>query len=349
MPVVERSRSMARSGRDHMFAIRLMEHLVVPVFVLDPRGRVLIWNRACETLTGIPASEVIGTKDHWRGFYETPRPCLADIVLKSERGDLSELYAEHVHSPRGHVGMSAENWCAMPRAGSTRYLAIDAGPIYDDLGQLVAVVETLRDITVQKEAQLALQSLASSDGLTGLANRRTLDSRLEEEFRRARRTRSPISLLMIDIDHFKLFNDALGHQAGDECLKRVARIISEQLQRPGDLAARYGGEEFAVVLPDTPSLGAMAVSTRIATAVAAAAIPHPQSPTAATITLSIGLACCTASKDLEGGALVQAADAALYQAKMDGRDRVVAASAFHRSRPYGAHRLSGTAATGLPS
>ena len=340
MAAVERSRSVRSSGRDHMFAIRLMEHLVVPVFVLDPRGRVLIWNRACEALTGIPASEVVGTKDHWRGFYEAPRPCLADIVLQSERGDLSGLYAEHVHSPKGHVGVSAENWCAMPQAGSTRYLAIDAGPIYDDLGQLVAVVETLRDITVQKEAQLALQALASSDGLTGLANRRTLDSRLQEEFRRARRTRSPISLLMIDIDHFKLFNDALGHQAGDECLKHFARLLADQMQRPGDLAARYGGEEFAVLLPDTPSSGAAAVASRIATAVAAAQIPHTNSPTAAIITLSIGVACCTATNAGEGKSLVEAADAALYRAKSEGRDRIAMARPMtNRSKPNSDHAL----------
>src|SRR5215204_4476670 len=90
------------SQNAQMFAVRLMEHLVVPTFVLSAEGQVLVWNRACERLTGLPASEVLGTKDHWRGFYEAPRPCLADIVLQSERGDLSGLYAEHVHSPKGH-------------------------------------------------------------------------------------------------------------------------------------------------------------------------------------------------------------------------------------------------------
>jgi diguanylate cyclase (GGDEF)-like protein len=330
MPVDEHALKL--SARDHMFAVRLMEHLVVPVFVLDPRGRVLIWNRACEALTGLAAAEVIGTKDHWRGFYEAPRPCLADIVLQSERGDLSTLYAEHVRSPTGHVGLSAENWCAMPCAGSTRYLAIDAGPIYDELGQLVAVVETLRDITPQKEAQLALQTLANCDGLTGLANRRAFDARLESEWRRAQRGRTSLSILMIDIDHFKLFNDAMGHQAGDECIQRVARLIANQMLRPGDLAARYGGEEFAVVLPGTTLRGAEAVACRIATALAATVIPHPQSPTGSSVTLSIGVTACVPTKRLEPLWLLKAADAALYEAKATGRNRIVTANRLASSK-----------------
>ncbi len=310
--------------RDRLFAVRLMEHLVVPVFVLEPRGHVLIWNRACERLTGVRASEVVGTKEHWRGFYESPRPCLADLLLRNERGDLSSLYAERIQSAENREGLSAENWCAMPRAGSMRYLAIDAGPIYDDLGQLVAVVETLRDITAQKEAQLSLQALASADGLTGLANRRTFDTRLEEEARRAQRAGHPISLLMIDVDHFKLYNDSLGHQAGDDCLRRVAKLITGQVNRPGDLTARYGGEEFAVILPDTSLSGALAVADRIATSIAADAIPHVQSPTAV-VTASIGVACSGIASPLDIPAIVEAADAALYVAKTRGRNSVAVA------------------------
>lgn len=167
-----RAKSEAASGtKERMLAVRLMEHLVVPTFVLDASGQVMIWNRACERLTGIAGSELIGTRDHWRGFYEAPRPCLADLLFAGSAGELGKLYAQHAMTPENHVGLSAENWCAMPGAGSTRYLAIDAGPIYDEHGGLLAVVETLRDITVQKQAQLELETLASSDGLTGLANR----------------------------------------------------------------------------------------------------------------------------------------------------------------------------------
>jgi len=219
-------------------------------------------------------------------------------------------------------GLSAENWCAMPRVGSTRYLAIDAGPIYGERGELLAVVETLRDMTSKKQAQIALEALASSDGLTGLANRRMFDKHLNQECRRARREVSPVSLLMIDIDYFKNYNDSLGHHRGDECLRMVAAVISDQMLRPGDLAARYGGEEFAVILPSTPLAGAVSVANRILIALDAATLPHPTSPIANRVTVSIGVA---SGKYLHNEFdLIARADAALYEAKRNGRHQVAA-------------------------
>ena len=142
------------------YAVRLMQHLVVPTFVLNPRRRVVIWNRACERLTGVAASEVIGTSNHWRAFYQTQRYCLADLVALGRPDKLSQLYPEHT-IPDDGVGFSAENWCVMPKLGNQLYLAIDAGPIHDEDGKLIAVVETLRDMTDQKRAELALQTLAA--------------------------------------------------------------------------------------------------------------------------------------------------------------------------------------------
>jgi diguanylate cyclase (GGDEF)-like protein len=294
-----------------------MQHLVVPTFVLDADGRVMIWNRACERLTGLQASDVVGTTEHWRGFYDAPRPCLADLVIQGASGEL--LYAELSFSDAG--ALKAENWCVMPQIGSRRYLAIDAGPIYSEEGELLAVVETLRDITIQHEAQLALKTLASVDGLTGLANRRAFDIRLDEECRRAQRNAGAVSLLMIDIDNFKAFNDTFGHQGGDDCLKQIARVIGGELLRPGDLAARYGGEEFAVIMPATPSHGAIIVAERLRSAVEALAIHHPSSPSGI-VTLSIGTAAASAADAASPAALVASADAALYKAKRDGRNRV---------------------------
>jgi diguanylate cyclase (GGDEF)-like protein len=210
----------------------------------------------------------------------------------------------------------------MPRVGSTRYLAIDAGPIYDDRGELLAVVETVRDMTAKKQAQIALEALASSDGLTGLANRRMFDKHLRQECRRAQREASPISLMMIDIDYFKNYNDALGHQRGDECLRMVGAVIADQMLRPGDLAARYGGEEFAVILPNTPLAGGISVADRILISINAAALSHPTSPVANRVTVSIGVA---SGKYLHNEFdLIAAADAALYQAKRNGRHQVAA-------------------------
>lgn len=140
----------ADHGHATQFAITLMEHLVVPTFVLDADHRVLIWNHACERLTGIAAADVIGTRDHWRAFYESPRPCLADLLARNDWTAIDKLYTTHAAPDAPTHGVHAENWCTMPARGERRYLAVDAGPVFDEAGQLVAVVETLRDNTASK-------------------------------------------------------------------------------------------------------------------------------------------------------------------------------------------------------
>lgn len=307
------------------FSVRLMEQLVVPTFVIDAECRVIIWNRACERLTGIKASEVIGTQEHWRGFYDEPRPCLADLVAQGRTGEIDALYVEHDHadgeSASAH-GRKAENWCVMPQLGTRLYLAIDAGPIYDHSGKVVAVVETLRDMTVQKEAQGELERLAMRDGLTSVANRRSFDTTLAIEWRRATRESRTLSLLMIDVDFFKLYNDTYGHQGGDECLRRVAEAMSKVVKRSSDEVARYGGEEFAILLPTTDQQGACVVAERIRVAVEELAVPHARSEVADHVTVSIGVASMVVSQHCTSAELIGAADRALYRAKQQGRNRV---------------------------
>ncbi|MBI3149336.1 MAG: diguanylate cyclase [Betaproteobacteria bacterium] len=312
------------------FSVRLMEHLVVPTFVLDAHCRVIIWNRACERLTGIKAGEVLGTSEHWRGFYEEPRPCLADLIAQRRTDEIESLYAEHDrHGSESQLalGRRAENWCVMPCAGTRLYLAIDAGPIYDDAGQLVAVVETLRDITAQKVAQDELQRLATRDGLTGVANRRSFDTALNTECRRVSREARALSLLMIDVDFFKRYNDTYGHLAGDECLRQVAEAMAQVTQRASDTLARYGGEEFAILLPATEPAGAVIVAERIRAAVEGLALPHARSDVGPHVTVSIGVASIDPASAAPPTELIGAADAALYAAKMQGRNRVVQAGA----------------------
>ncbi|MEZ2147819.1 diguanylate cyclase [Bradyrhizobium sp. DN5] len=308
------------------YAVRLMQHLVVPTFVIDPKRRVVIWNRACERLTGVTASEVIGTNKHWRAFYETKRPCLADLVALDRPEQLPEYYSEY--AARGHngLGFSAENWCVMPKLGSQLYLAIDAGPIHDEAGQLIAVVETLRDLTDQKRAEMALKELATKDGLTGLSNRRAFDQMLMSEWARAQRTQKPLALLFVDVDHFKLFNDRHGHQSGDECLRAVAAAVSRHAMRPLDLASRYGGEEFALILPDMDCDSACVVAEGIRCAVMALQIAHGAIGAGDHVTLSVGVASHIPS-GADGGPdrLLGAADEALYVAKRLGRNRVICA------------------------
>jgi diguanylate cyclase (GGDEF)-like protein len=307
----------------HAFAVRLMQHLVVPTFVLDADRRILIWNRACERLTGVPANEVIGTQDHWRAFYDAPRYCLADVLALGSTDELETLYTAHTEPSECGNGLRAENWCTMPRAGNRLYLAIDAGPIFDDQGELVAVVETLRDMTEQKLAQIALQNLASRDGLTGIANRRSFDDRLQLEWLRSQRENLPLSLILLDVDFFKRYNDNYGHQQGDECLRQIATTMASAIFRPADLAARYGGEEFAIIMPNTHEAGALAVAERVCERIRALAIPHGHSDVAGHVTVSIGAATVIPQSDHPASELVSAADAALYAAKHSGRNRVV--------------------------
>ena len=321
-----RASSEADSRLD--FSVRLMEHLVVPTFVLDADCRVLIWNRACERLTGVKAAEVLGTREHWRGFYDTPRPCLADLIAQGRTAEIDALYAEHDHAGEEAIvahGRRAENWCVMPQVGTRLYLAIDAGPIYDESGKLVAVVETLRDMTVQREAQSELERLATRDGLTGVANRRCFDDTLNTEWRRASRESRALSLLMIDVDFFKRYNDTYGHQGGDECLCQVAAAMSSVVKRASDAVARYGGEEFSVLMPATEPEGALLVAERIRAAVEALHLPHSGSEVADHVTISIGVASAHATSTGLPAGLVAAADAALYRAKHEGRNRAVLA------------------------
>jgi diguanylate cyclase (GGDEF)-like protein len=174
-------------------------------------------------------------------------------------------------------------------------------------------------------AEAALARLARTDSLTGLFNRRTLDETLEREWRRAVRGERPLAILFVDIDHFKHYNDAYGHQVGDEVLARVAHCIDGQAGRAGDMVARYGGEEFVVVLPDTDPAGARVVAQRMRVAVRMLGIAHARSE-AGIVTVSIGVSVWEPTRGVaapEAGAVIEAADQALYQAKAGGRDRVV--------------------------
>ncbi|HKU04533.1 MAG TPA: diguanylate cyclase [Bradyrhizobium sp.] len=306
------------------YAARLLQHLVVPTFVIDADRRVVVWNRACERLTGVPATEVLGTRNHWQGFYEDDRYCLADLVALGRQDLIGDLYSEFVATKDDSVGSSAENWCVMPRLGNHLYLAIDAGPIHDDDGNLIAVVETLRDMTDQKRAEMALKTLAAKDALTGLANRRSFDQAIEMEWSRADRSGRPLALLFADVDHFKLFNDNHGHQRGDECLRDIAGIIGKTAIRPTDLATRYGGEEFAIIMPDTDMAAASAVAERLRHAVAEMRIALGEPAGDGCVTLSVGVATYVPGQEVVGPDwLIGQADQALYAAKHLGRNRVV--------------------------
>ncbi|MBV7534375.1 diguanylate cyclase [Duganella sp. sic0402] len=175
-------------------------------------------------------------------------------------------------------------------------------------------------LTIKRQAD-AMRELSMTDGLTGVANRRNFNDKIDAEWRRCARAGLPLSVIMIDIDHFKLYNDHYGHQAGDACLVDVAAAMKRCASRPQDMLARYGGEEFILLLPQEAADGAEVVANRILEEVRKLALPHAASLTAPHITVSMGLSTIQPQDHIDPNSVIRNADANLYRAKQTGRDR----------------------------
>jgi diguanylate cyclase (GGDEF)-like protein/PAS domain S-box-containing protein len=239
-----------------------------------------------------------------------------------DQGKVSEAIARHLS---GEADELKTEFRMLHRDGSTVWVETNCRSLKDETGRTTDLILTMRDISLKKELEFQLAQLARTDALTGLANRRAFDETLTREWARASRLNNCVSLLVVDVDHFKKFNDHFGHQVGDDCLREVACSLRAAVKRPTDLVARYGGEEFALILPDTDQAGALDVAKRILAEIAAVGLPHPKSGTSDRVTVSIGVATAIATR---GGTmrmpegLLQAADSALYKAKASGRNRV---------------------------
>jgi diguanylate cyclase (GGDEF)-like protein len=181
--------------------------------------------------------------------------------------------------------------------------------------ELVDLAESLRTVNLQ------LDRLSGVDFVTGISNRRRFEEALDSEWRRHKRDHQPMSLIMIDLDHFKDFNDSYGHQAGDQALRAVAQSLAGLLKRPGDIVARYGGEEFVALLPNTDVQGACLVAKQFSISVRNLAIPHRGSPMG-NLTISQGVSTSELDLKMEPSDLIRLADQALYQAKKEGRNRL---------------------------
>lgn len=225
--------------------------------------------------------------------------------------------------------------------GNVQNLSVNAAPLRDEDGKVRGCVGVFVDVTNRKVVEKALMEsrqqleranaelkrLAWHDALTGVANRRNFNERLAEEYRRAARERTPLSLVFVDVDFFKDYNDRYGHVAGDDCLVNVANLMQEHLRRPGDLLSRYGGEEFAILLPATEAHGACRLAELIRAAVEGRAISHAASRIAPVVTISLGVTTARpvpSDVDIRAAAaqFVATADSALYASKRRGRNRV---------------------------
>lgn len=218
-----------------------------------------------------------------------------------------------------------------PSDSATSALLRALGNLYHALSEQRSALARANQLLEQRVAERTqalaranslLEKASRTDGLLGIANRMSFDETLEREWRRAVREQAPLALLMIDVDRFKCYNDAYGHQAGDACLRAVARAVAEVLRRPSDLLARYGGDELVVMLPNTGADGARTLAHSIHEAIAHQRLAHRASGVSDRVTVSVGVAAAVADVDTAPASLVAAADQALYAAKGAGRNRV---------------------------
>lgn len=221
-------------------------------------------------------------------------------------------------------------WMIVHSGISIPYPLVQSGEVYPlkTLHERNSQLQTLVEARTREleEANAKLERLSNTDGLTGIANRRSFDRILQQEWQRAQRSASPLALVMLDVDHFKLFNDRYGHLAGDDCLRSLAQGLLGEVRRSGELVARYGGEEFVVLMPESDLHVAEEAARRIQDAVRALAIPHADEPSGI-VSFSLGVASLAPGIGQLPAELLRMADTALYRAKSLGRNRIELASA----------------------
>jgi diguanylate cyclase (GGDEF)-like protein len=297
------------------------------VIVFDAQQRIVLWNHWVEQHSRFPTAEALGKtfaevfpdmidgRTH-AAIREALHNNFASLISQTLNKAPFPLHATAADAAGGVRMQQAVHVMPLEVAGMPRHCLVQI----TDVSMAVSRERKLRELAVELESQTLV------DGLTGIANRRRFDLHLEDEFRRAKRAASPLSLVMIDVDFFKDYNDNYGHQRGDECLARIAAALSDTLHRPRDLVARYGGEEFTVILPDTDPEGALQVAEAMRAAVEALVLEHARSGVAPCVTISLGVSTLTPGHSGKMSTLLHAADRALYQAKRSGRNCVVVQS-----------------------
>jgi diguanylate cyclase (GGDEF)-like protein len=236
---------------------------------------------------------------------------LTNIALQFTAGNL-DIRAKI--SSKDEIGQLAKSFNNMALQLQTSFETLEHR-VLERTAELVIAKEKIED------ANHKLEQLVNLDGLTQVANRRCFDGQLQAEWKRLAREQQPLSLILFDVDKFKLYNDYYGHLGGDDCLVRIAQTVQQVIHRPADLVARYGGEEFSVLLPNTDLAGAIKIAKNIQQAIHDQAIPHAQSDVTDIVTLSLGITSVIPTCDIKPDTLIASADKALYNAKEMGRDR----------------------------
>ena len=277
-----------------------------------------------------PASKkMFGYQEDFAGFIGRP---IIDFIVPEEvaraKADMAQIY-QGGHSKMGeYLGVRKDH--------STFHIEVNCALIKGSSGQPIKMVFIIRDITERKASEQRIQLLVEqlererniahqnsiTDSLTGLANRRYFDDMLAKELYRLKRNKSKLSLIMLDVDYFKKFNDSKGHLAGDDCLRQIGNVLKSLVGRTTDIVARYGGEEFVVILPDTEAKGAVQLAEQMRKAVVDLAMPHPESDISGYVTVSIGVTSVYADCVTSPEQVITLVDEALYQAKKGGRNQI---------------------------
>lgn len=275
---------------------------------LVPSLDLVIMDIILPDMDGVAACLLIKKREHWRDI---------SVIIIDNDYNIDTLQAafsagaiDYMTKPLNAVELTARVKSALTHKRET--------------DRRKAREKELLEVTCQlEEAIQSLRTLSFLDGLTGIANRRRFDEVFLSEWNRALRDSHPLSLIILDIDFFKNYNDTYGHQVGDDCLRKVAGSMGGVLKRPADLVARYGGEEFAVILPNTDMQGAVLIAEMLRAGVEALQIPHASSPVSKYITVSAGVSSAIPMRAYSPRNLLKAADKALYLAKHDGRNKVI--------------------------
>ncbi len=304
MPVLVEN-AIKRKRSEDLFS--LLSHAMLSicdcVYITDSEHKIVFVNKAfCETY-GYEEEEILGREGkELCGEIEMPDKSSESITGGLEDGGRVEIRHRR-------------------KDGTTFPVLISKSIVKSESGEGVSLVSVARDITEIKRLEDELRSLTLTDELSGIGNRRKLELFFEREWATAIRNKSAISIMMIDIDYFKDYNDTYGHQPGDECIKVVAKSIDEILNRPGDIVVRYGGEEFAVVMPGTAKEGALIMAEKLRAAIEGLNVEHRVSDIGR-LTISLGVASMEPCNEDSPENFFSVADKALYQSKQDGRNRV---------------------------